>query len=76
MSKVLLSLVLLGVVGLTGCASKAGPFVTNISSDGRGGIVIEKCMVRLDRTINTVEASDCTNTSIRLTRPPETGKQP
>jgi type IV secretion system protein VirB7 len=51
---------------VTGCSSKAGPFVTNISSDGEGGIVVEKCMVRLDRMINTVESADCTNTSIRL----------
>lgn len=50
----------------TGCSSKAGPFVSNISSDGEGGIVVEKCMVRLDRMINTVETADCTNTNIRL----------
>ena len=51
---------------LSGCASQAGPFVTNISSDGKGGLVVEKCMVRLDRMINTVEASSCTNTPIAL----------
>jgi len=51
---------------LSGCASQAGPFVTNISSDGKGGLMIEKCMVRLDRMINTVEASSCTNTPITL----------
>lgn len=56
------------VVPLAGCASKAGPFVTNISSDGAGGIVVEKCMVRLDRMINTVESADCTNTQIKLSR--------
>lgn len=50
----------------TGCSSKAGPFVSNISSDGEGGVVVEKCMVRLDRMINTVETADCTNTSIKL----------
>jgi len=54
------------IAAVTGCASQAGPFVTNISSDGRGGIVVEKCMVRLDRTINTVEASNCTNSQITL----------
>jgi type IV secretion system protein VirB7 len=63
MSKIVF--VALAVV-LAGCASKAGPFVTNISSDGRGGLVVEKCMVRLDRTISTVESSDCTNTNITL----------
>lgn len=57
--------VVLAVI-LSGCASQAGPFVTNISSDGRGGLTVEKCMVRLDRMINTVEASNCTNTTITL----------
>lgn len=55
------------IAAVTGCASQAGPFVTGISSDGRGGIVVEKCMVRLDRMINTVEASSCTNSNIALT---------
>lgn len=55
-------------VFLTGCSSKAGPFVTNISSDGRGGLVVEKCMVRLDRSLNTVESSDCTNSNITLAK--------
>ena len=50
----------------SGCASHAGPFVTNISSDGRGGLVVEKCMVRLDQMTSTVESSNCTNTSIML----------
>lgn len=62
------TIAVLVMLGISGCASKAGPFVTNISSDGRGGLVIEKCMVRLDRVINTVESSDCTNTPITLSR--------
>ncbi|WP_049780629.1 hypothetical protein [Nitrosococcus halophilus] len=53
---------------LSGCASKAGPFVTNVSSDGDGGLLIEKCMVRLDRMINTVENADCTTSPIKLKR--------
>jgi len=71
MMKLIAGLFVAAVV--TGCASQAGPFVTGISSDGRGGIVVEKCMVRLDRMINTVEASSCTNSNIALTatRPPE-----
>lgn len=65
MRKIILPVVALAI---SGCASQAGPFVTNISSDGKGGLVVEKCMVRLDRMINTVEASSCTNTSITLTK--------
>lgn len=55
-------------LGIVACNSKAGPFVTNISSDGKGGLVVEKCMVNLNRMITTVESSDCTNTSIALSR--------
>jgi hypothetical protein len=51
---------------LVSCTSKAGPFVTNISSDGAGGIVVEKCMVSLQRQISTMENSDCTNSNIKL----------
>ncbi len=57
---------LAGILLLSGCASTAGPFVTNISSDGQGGLIVEKCMVRLDRTINTVEASNCSYMPIKL----------
>ncbi len=57
------------VVGLmVGCTSQAGPFVTNISSDGRGGLTIEKCMISLNRQITTVENTGCTNTSITLSK--------
>lgn len=56
------------VLSTVGCSSQAGPFVANISSDGRGGLTVEKCMVRLDRMINTVETASCTTTQITLTK--------
>ena len=58
------------LAGLTGCTSKAGPFVTNISSDGAGGLVVEKCMVSLQRQMNTMENADCTNSTIKLSQRP------
>jgi type IV secretion system protein VirB7 len=61
----ILSLILFCAL-IVGCTSKAGPFVTNISSDGAGGIVVEKCMVSLQRQMNTMENSDCTNSNIKL----------
>ena len=70
MNKFLAACLVLSIVVMAGCSSKAGPFVTNISSDGRGGLTVEKCMVRLDRAINTVESSDCTNTSLTLSNAP------
>lgn len=70
MKKVILPLLFATSFIISGCSSQAGPFVTNISSDGRGGLVVEKCMVRLDRMINTVESSSCTNSSITLSSSP------
>jgi len=51
---------------LAGCTSSAGPFVTNVSSDGHGNLIVEKCMIQLQRQISTVENSDCTTTPIAL----------
>ena len=78
-TNIILAFFALGVVTLmSGCVvhqptpatSQAGPFVANISSDGKGGLVVEKCMVRLKRDVHTfvhtVEPADCTNTPITL----------
>jgi len=51
---------------LAGCTSQAGPFVTNLSSDGQGNLVVEKCMVELQRQISTVQNTNCSNTTISL----------
>ena len=63
----IIALILISL-SILACNSKAGPFITNISSDGKGGLTVEKCMVNLNRMITTVESSDCTNTSIALSR--------
>ncbi len=47
-----IGLIVLGVA-LSGCTS-AGPFVTSISSDGRGGIIIEKDTVYLNGFTGTI----------------------
>lgn len=57
--------VVLAVV-LAGCASSAGPFVTSVSSDGRGGLVVEKCVARYNPWTETVSNSDCRSTTIHL----------
>ena len=51
---------------LSGCASTAGPFVTNLSNSGDGDLVIEKCMVKFDPWMSIVNNSDCTNTTIKI----------
>ena len=47
---------------LTGC-STAGPFVTNISSDGRGGLIIEKNIVHLNGFTGYISTGDNPTTS-------------
>jgi hypothetical protein len=36
------------VAALTSCSSTAGPFVTNISSDGKGDLLVERSMVHVN----------------------------
>ena len=66
MRAITLLIVIASVCSSVGCTSKAGPFVTNISSDGAGGIVVEKCMVSLQRQLNTMENAECTSSNIKL----------
>lgn len=66
MKNIALALLASFAILLSGCSSKAGPFITNISSDGNGGIVVEKCMVKFDRQLSVVENSDCNNHNIKL----------
>jgi type IV secretion system protein VirB7 len=53
---------------ITGCTS-AGPYVTNISSDGANGLNIEKCKVELNAFLGVVSTGECLNSSLRLTHP-------
>ena len=49
----------------TACTT-AGPYVTNISSDGSDGLNIEKCGVKLNAFMGTVSTTDCTSQHIQL----------
>jgi len=53
------------VVLLTGCTS-AGPYVTNIASDGADGLNIEKCMVQLNAFLGVVSTKNCTTQNIKV----------
>lgn len=50
---------------LTGCTT-AGPFVTSISSDGRGNLIVEKSMVQYNAFMGTVSNDSTTTTTIKL----------
>lgn len=56
---------ILALLALSGC-STAGPFVMGISSDGTGGITVEKCLVHFNAFLGVVSNSDCNNENIRL----------
>lgn len=56
--------VVISALLLAGC-STAGPFVTNISSDGAGGVTVEKCMIHYN-PMGWVNNSDCTSTNLHL----------
>ena len=51
------------VVTLTGCTT-AGPFVTSISSDGKGGIIVEKNTVHCNGFTGTVSSGENPTTEV------------
>ena len=50
---------------LMGCTT-AGPFVTNISSDGRGNLIIEKTKVQMNSFMGTVSNENSSTSTIRV----------
>lgn len=66
MKKAQIIMAIISTFAISGCASKAGPFVTSISSDGRGGLIVEKCMAKFDPWMSTVNNDDCTSTTMRI----------
>jgi type IV secretion system protein VirB7 len=60
--------VILGIFAfLTGCSS-AGPYVTNVSSDGNNGLNVEKCSVEFNSFTGTISNTNCSSQHIKLTR--------
>lgn len=57
------------ILTLAGCTT-AGPYVTNVSSDGRNGLNIEKCKVHFNAWMSTVSTGDCISQKIQLTAYP------
>ncbi len=66
LSKIMIAV---GVASLLAACTTAGPYVTNISSDGANGLNIEKCKVELNAFLGVVNTGECSNSSIRLTSP-------
>ena len=60
---------LAAIATLAGCTT-AGPYVTNISSDGRNGLNVEKCQVHFNAWMGAVSTGDCTSQKTQLTSYP------
>lgn len=65
LKKVACLVAILGFTIVTGCTT-AGPFVTNISSDGQGNLIIEKSLVKMNAFMGTVSNEGGTTTTIRI----------
>ena len=63
-----LNIVTLGLLAVLAGCTTAGPYVTNISSDGRNGLNIEKCAVKMNAFMGTVSTADCTTQNLQLSR--------
>ena len=50
---------------LLGCTT-AGPFVTSISSDGKGGLIVEKSQVEFNGIMGTIGTTQATSSTIQL----------
>lgn len=63
-------LVVISIIGLsTQACTQAGPFVTNISSDGNNGLTVEKCTVEMNAVLgglSAIRSKDCTTQNIKL----------
>ena len=58
MKKLLVSIVIVGMLISAGGCTSAGPFVTDISSDGDGGLIITKNTVVFDAIFGIVKDGD------------------
>lgn len=63
-----INLPLLALFLVLGGCSTAGPYITNVSSDGRNGLNIEKCAVQMNAFMGTVSNINCTTQNIQLSR--------
>lgn len=60
-------LILAAALFAVGCSS-AGPFVTNVSSDGNGVVLVEKAMLQYNSLLGTVSVKDRSTSMVRVAR--------
>lgn len=59
-------LLILSLCLICAACTTAGPYVTNISSDGAGGLNIEKCSVQFNAFMGTVSNHECNASRINV----------
>lgn len=58
LKSVMFGFVFLAVISMLGGCTSAGPYVTNISSDGQGNLIVEKNTARFNSVTGTVSSGD------------------
>ena len=66
MKRVLVKMLFLVAVSVLAGCSTAGPFVTGISSNGQGGVVVEKSMVEYNAFLGVVSTKDTSSSVIQI----------
>jgi hypothetical protein len=68
-----LMIVATAMATLSGCTTSAGPFVTNISSDGKGNIMVEKNTLVVNGFTGAITTgNNPTQTIIKVAQDPQT----
>lgn len=60
------SILMLSALSALSACSTAGPYVTNISSDGNNGLNIERCAVEYNMLVGIVTTGKCSTMTIKL----------
>lgn len=63
MKKLIIAAILAATLG---ACTTAGPYVTNISADGRNAFTIEKCKAQFNLFLGVIDNGDCMSTHITL----------
>lgn len=61
-----LLLIVFALSAVSGCTTMSGPYVTNVASDGKDGLIVDKCMVSFDGFWGIISTTNCSSQTIPL----------
>lgn len=61
-----IAIVLLVAMLFSGCTTLAGPFVTNVSHDGEGRLLVDRCNVTYNAFLGTVGNANCNSSTVKI----------